>query len=159
MRALTCIMGGLLVVALVPVRGANITLDFLSSLLPAVPGQTVTFSATLMNAGATEAFLNGDSFTFPLPVDDTPFFLNTPPSLAPGQSFTGPVLNVNVPSGTPLGLYVGVFNVLGGDTAQQFTVLASRDFGVQVVPEPSAFSAMTGALLVAVLFRRRVRSA
>lgn len=137
--------------------GATVSFNFTSSLLFARPGQTVTFSGTLTNTGPATAFLNGDAFTFPLPVDDIPFFLGVPPSLAPGGSVTAPVLTAIVPAGTALGLYVGSFSVIGGDTPASQNVLATREFGVQVIPEPATCSLAIGGLVGAVLLRRQRR--
>lgn len=155
---MACIAAGLLVLAVAPVGGATVTFDFASSLQYAQPRQTIAFAGTLTNAGMTAVFINGDSFTFPLPVDDTPFLLGAPVLLLPGQSYIGPVLTVTVPPATPLGLYVGVFNVLGGDTPGQFNALASRDFGVQVVPEPSTWSGILSGVLAVALIRLRTRA-
>jgi hypothetical protein len=58
-----------------------------------VTGGSVTFDATVSAPASNGApvFLNGDSFniTAPITLDDTDFFSNFPPSLAPGTSFTG----------------------------------------------------------------------
>jgi hypothetical protein len=144
-----------------PLHAASLTFDFTSSLFTAFPGQTVAFSGTVTNTGATTVFLNGDSFSFALPLDDNPFLLNFPLSLAPSASFTGTVFQVTIPLLTSAGLYSGVFNILGGDSAAASEVLASKNFGVQVqsaaVPEPTPW-ALTLAGLLVVLWRRKSRS-
>src|SRR3954454_17700611 len=94
---------------------ASLTFDFTSSLLAAAPGQTVLFSGTIMNTGPGAVFINGDAFTFPFAVDDTPFLLAAPVSLAPAGLFTGPFFRVAVPTTAGLGLYLGSFSILGGD--------------------------------------------
>ena len=132
-----------------------LTFSFTSSLLTAFQGQTVTFSATLTNPGATNLFLNGDSTNIaaPLTANDTKFFLNTPLFLTPGQSVTAPILDLTVPLGTSFGLYAGDFHVLGGSTDTDFTDIGSANFAVQVVPEPA-----TVVLLVScALFLLRLR--
>src|SRR5437867_2544140 len=107
-----------------------LSFSFTSSLLTAAQGQTVTFSATLVNTGATPLFLNGDNvnIAMPLIVNDIKFFFNTPPLLAPSQSVTAPILDVTVPPATAFGLYAGMFEVLGGVTPSEFTTLASQTF-------------------------------
>src|SRR5512147_1606974 len=90
-------------------QGAAVTFDFVSSLLSTQPDRTIAFSGTVTNTGPAAAFLNADEFTFPLPLNDTPFFLNFPLSLAPGTSVTATLFMVTVPAGTPVGLYVGTF--------------------------------------------------
>jgi hypothetical protein len=66
---------------------------------------------------------------------------------------------VFVPVATPVGLYSGTIEILGGDTASAFEVLASRDFAVQVVPEPASVlmvaAAFLGIGLRAIRTRRR----
>src|SRR4051794_36216558 len=132
-------------------NAATLTFDFVSSLLTVRPGETASFSGTVTNTGAGAAFLNGDSFTFPLPVDDTPFLLGAPVSLAPGGSFSALFVRVPVSASTLLGLYAGSFSIVGGDTANDRGVLATREFGVQVVPEPSSLGlcllALTGWIM------------
>ena len=137
-----------------------LTFNFTSSLLTAARGQTVTFSATLLNTGATNLFLNSDSvnITAPLIADDTKFFLNTPVSLTANQSVTVPILDVTVPSGGAFGLYPGIFTVLGGSTPNDFTNIGSANFAVTVVPEPeTAGLIVSGALLL--LGLRRIQTA
>jgi hypothetical protein len=146
-----------LLVAAVPVAGASITFNLTSSLLVANPGETVSFFGIITNTGSATAFLSGDSFTFPLVVDDMPFLVNVPPSLAPGASFAGGIFDAVVPPATPFGTYTGVFNVLGGDAPSDSAVLASSDFGVTVVPEPATWSGALGGILAAALMRYRRR--
>src|SRR5437773_9745264 len=104
-----------------------LTLTFTSSLLTAGRGQTVTFSATLLNTGATALFLNSDTVNLvsPLIADDTKFFLNFPVSLGPSQSVTAPILDVTVPLAASFGLYPGNFAVLGGSTPSSLTNIGS----------------------------------
>jgi hypothetical protein len=135
-------------------HAATVNFNLTSALLSAQRGQTVTFSGTISNVGPAAAFLNGDAFTFSLPVDDTLFFLNVPQSLAPGASVTAPLFTVSVPAAAALGLYVGTFSVLGGDTVASQSVLATRDFGVQVVPEPGVGILWVGGLISILLYRR-----
>jgi hypothetical protein len=145
---------------------ATISFSFTSSLLTGRPGQTLTFSATLGNPGATNVFLNGDAVNIqaPLIVDDTKFFLNTPVFLAPGQSVTAPIVDVTVPGTASFKLYTGTFAVLGGSSPSELSTLASQPFAVNVVPEPSTGMMMTALLVLGSLasglrraapFRRR----
>lgn len=118
-------------------EGASVDFALTSSLLQAQPGQTVTFFGSLANTGLSDAYINGDTFTSTLPVDDLPFILLVPPVLSAGQTYNGALFDVQVPTGTAPGLYTGSFDVLGGDSAADFNVLAVSTFGVQVTPEPS----------------------
>src|SRR5262249_43201013 len=118
-----------------------ITINFTSSLLNGVRGQTLTFSASLTNTGATTIFLNGDSVNIaaPLIVDDTKFFLNAPLSMAGGATTAAfPIFDVSIPSNAPFGLYPGTFSTLGGSTPSAFDVVGTVPFAVNVVPEPAS---------------------
>jgi hypothetical protein len=137
--------------------GGPLTLTFTSSLLNASRGQTVTFSATLMNTGATALFLNEDSanITAPLTLDDTKFFLNTPLFLTANQSVTAPILDVTVPLSAPFGTYPGSFTVLGGSTANDIMNIGSANFAVNVVPEPGTIGLFLGGALFLIKLRPR----
>jgi hypothetical protein len=134
-----------------------LTFTFTSSLLNVQIGQTVTFSATLTNTGATPLFLNGDSVSIapPLALNDTKFFLNFPVSLSSGQSVTAPILDATAPSGSTFGLHVGSMSILGGATASELTSQASQTFAVNVVPEPGGLTLLLAGLSALVWMRRR----
>jgi hypothetical protein len=130
--------------------------------VPSVVSFTATVSAPLTNTGAV--FLNSDTVNidFPLTVDDTPFFLNFPLSLAPGASFTGQIFTVTVPNfAQPNVTYHGFFEIDGGADPNTFDPLASATFTVTPVPEPATALLLTGALLLAgaVSLRARRRAA
>src|SRR5215831_4364306 len=94
---------------------APITINFSSSLVTGLRGQTVTFSASLTNTTTTAVFLNGDSLniTAPLVGDDIKFFLNAPLSVA-GSTTTAvfQIFDVTIPVDAPLGVYAGSFTIL-----------------------------------------------
>jgi hypothetical protein len=100
----------------------------------------VIFDATVTNNTAQLVFLNGDnsSVDSPLTVDDSPYNTDFPLSLAAGASFTGELFAVDVPSGTPNDLYAGAFEITGGDGGSDQNVIATADFYVKVIPEPSS---------------------
>src|SRR4051812_17956751 len=92
----------------------TLNLSLLSSLQTTTPGTTISFTATAfaLPANVSTLFLNGDSATvdFPLTIDDTPFLVGFPLSLAPGGSFTGTLFTVTLPSDTLTGsLFTGSF--------------------------------------------------
>ena len=123
-------------------------------------GGLLTFDATVNNTDPTDVeYLNGDSTTLagPLTLDDTPFFTDFPLFLNPGDTFTGELFTVSVPSGTGSGLYAGSFEILGGAPTDFTDVVASADFDVVVTPEPASFVLLlTGlAAVLGVPFRRR----
>ena len=103
----------LLVLAADVLNAASLDFNFTSSLLYTQPGVPVSFAGTLTNTGAAAAYINGDTWTFGLPFDDTPFLLGAPAFLNPGQSFTGALFTISPGPGTPLGLYNGLFSIRG----------------------------------------------
>lgn len=135
---------------------APLTFSFTSSLLPAIPGMTVTFSATLTNTEGTTLFLNGDNFNLapPLILNDLKFFLNVPASLGPGQTIMAQIFDVVVPVTAPLGLYVGNFDILGGNDASAQGLLTTQNFGVNAVPEPATAGLLLGSLGAILLLRK-----
>jgi hypothetical protein len=139
-------------------QAVPITLSLSSSLLTTTPGSAVTFAGTVTETGGTTTFLNGDSFTTTLPLNDAPFFMNFPLTLSPLQSFTAPMFIVTVPALTMPGLYSGVFSIVGGTTPIAQTVLASQQFTVSVraAPEPASIVLLVVGAGAAV-GRRRVR--
>jgi PEP-CTERM motif len=127
--------------ALLLVRAAGatpVTITFDSTPLTTPAGTDVTFTATVTNPGAATEFLNGDSFTSALVVNDTPFFLNFPLFLLPAGSVHAPIFIVQVPSTTLPGLYAGVFDIVGGADPFAFDVIGSQSFAVNVTAAPTA---------------------
>jgi|CZKF01.1.fsa_nt_gi hypothetical protein len=132
------------------------------------PGDVLTFSATVANPSdsAVVMYLNSDSFNLdsPLIMDDSPY--NNNPDfwvLNPGDSYTGVLFNVDIPSDTSPGAYMGSFFILGeidpvgtGNSGATNT-LASADFDITVTPEPSSYLLFgTGLAVLAGAFRRRL---
>ena len=125
--------------------GAAAKADSISfTIAPAVQvvevGDQVGFTATITNMDPTDTvYLNGDSWTSgPLVVDDSPFFNNFPWYLTPGQSVTAE------------------FTLLGGDSMSSMDDLASANFNVSAVPEPSSVALlMIGLAGLAALYYRQ----
>jgi PEP-CTERM motif-containing protein len=146
------------------------------------PDQMVTqgttalaFDATILNPSATNTvYLNGDASATSstlLTVDDSPFFLDAPLSLAPGES-SGPfeLFDVTLSSAAPVGTYsLNAFSILGGadgGTFSDFSDIADATFSVTVspsvisVPEPDSLILTLGGLIAAAAslgMRRRVK--
>lgn len=136
--------------ASVVAMASPITLTLQNGLLSGAAGATLTFVGTTTNTTGVTQNLNSDSFTLqsPLVLNDTLYFANWPLSLSGSQTF-GPqgLFTVFIPSATPLGLYNGTFNILGGPGDSDQLLLGTAAFQVNVgsatVPEPA-----TGLLLL-----------
>jgi hypothetical protein len=127
-------------------------------------GGTLSFNATVAAPGSNGAavFLNGDTFNVgaPLTLDDDGFFLGFPLSLNPGQSFTGLLFTVFLPTTTPSGLYNGTFSILGGANSNAENDVANVSFSVSTIaPEPSSILLLATGLSGLVVMIRRKREA
>jgi hypothetical protein len=142
--------------------------QLLFSLNPAgvtgAPGSSVTFNATLTNAGSDTIWLNGDNANVPTPgltIDDTPYLTNFPLFLIGGDAVTADLFTVAIDPSVQPGDYFGSFTILGGADANAQAVLATQSFAVSIasasVPEPGA-CALLGSfgLTGAALLRRRL---
>ena len=141
----------------------TLTLSLSNPVQSATAGSTLTFDATVSASSTNGApiFLNSDSFTIesPLTLDDTDFF-NFPLSLNPGDSYTGALFTVTLPSGLAPGDYTGSFEILGGADGSAFNTLATSGFQVNATPEPGTmFLLATGLGLPAfVMYRKKTES-
>jgi hypothetical protein len=154
------IFSGLGIVGM-PTAWGDLILTITPDSLSATPGGTIEFTGTLMNTGGSELFLNGDLSELGysgLTVDDSPFFSDAPLSLDPDGSYTGPLFDVVVSSGTPAGTYAGSFTVQGGTDANAVSNLATQNFQVNVgaVPEPRSVGfILIGMSTIVFLSRKR----
>ena len=116
-------------------------------------GSTVSFVATVSAPGTNggTVFLNGDSFNVssPLLLDDSGFFNDFPFSLDPGDSSSGTLFSIALPSNLAAGLYTGSFEILGGADSDALDTLGSVDFQVNVAPTASTVPEPESLMLLA----------
>jgi hypothetical protein len=113
----------------------------------------------LFNTDPTNTiYLNADSNNVdsPLTVDDSGFFNNAPFSLAPSSSSGDfELFTVDIPNGTPVGLYTGSFEILGGGPSDQ-NVVGTATFDVEITPDPGTLLLLgTGLLALGFLAERK----
>lgn len=158
---LTLLIPCALVMTGTPAR-AQLNLQIISNTLSGLPGDTLSYTGTLINSGTTELFLNSDLFNLTgtgLTLDDSPFLTNFPLSILGGETFTGSLFTVNI-GATPPGLYNGTFTILGGTTDTDQNPLVTGNFAVTVnatAPEPASGFLILGSVLPAtgLWYRRR----
>jgi hypothetical protein len=153
-------------------KADSITITLTDAFLTVPSGGTALFDATVTNTTPDWVYLNGAevSIDAPLTPNDVDFvdyfYVNFPLYLTesrdPNDTF-GPadIFAVNIPAGTPNGVYGGEFDILGGPTPDDLNVVGTVDFDVQVAgtttPEPNSFLLMgTGLLLLGAVAGRKL---
>jgi PEP-CTERM motif len=133
----------------------SLTLTLASPPQFGVQGEMLSFFATvsapLGNSGPL--FLNGDAFTVgaPLSLDDSPFLLNFPLEMQPGDNYSGLLFTILIPPGTPAGVYDGFFQILGGsDGSGQDPISNVAEFQFDV-PEPDSLLLLLGSGAIALI--------
>jgi PEP-CTERM motif len=146
----------------VPAHADTITLTLTNPVqVGGLLGTSLDFDATVSAPGKNsgDVFLNADSFNVdaPLTLDDDGFFFGFPLSLSPGQTFSGLLFTVFLPTNTPNAIYNGSFSILGGADGSAANDLADVTFQVNTVPEPATLLMLGSGFpgLVAMIRRKR----
>jgi hypothetical protein len=151
-------------------RADLLSIGFQESVLSGGPGSTVLFSGTLTNLTNSTLYLNADDLNLAgfdaSAIDDSAFFANTPTGFLGPNASTGNIglFNVTIPNPFASGGYNGTFQILGGGTFDDQTILDSVGFTVQVasgstaVPEPGSFILMLTVLIIIVISLSETRS-
>lgn len=142
-----------------------LTITFDSPYQRGYGGETLTFSANVTNTDAVNTIdLNSYSYNLasPLGLDGNDYFLVYAPLWLDPSSSSGDfeMFTVFIQLGTPLGLYSGSFEILGGidPTGDQDEVgTANFDVEVYATPEPGSYLLFaTGLLALGFLARRKL---
>jgi hypothetical protein len=126
-----------------------------------VPGETVTFEATVAwdTGDPNPIFLDALSVNLGgagLTVDDHPFFVNFPIFIAMGGSATGTMFNVSASLAAALGTFNGSATLFTSDGQGGQTAQYTQDFQVNVIPEPATLLLVgSGVSALAARARRR----
>jgi len=145
------------VAAIAPAALADsITISLSAPSQSTAPGGIVDFTATISAPVTNVApeYLNGDSSDIDPPltgadIDDSGFWANFY-EVDPGDSETALLFAVDVPLGTPGGIYTGTFYIYGGEDGGTLTaddLLGTASFDVNVTPEPPSVQLLALALL------------
>jgi hypothetical protein len=135
---------------------ADAVLSFTAPTLNIAAGGTVEFDGTLTNTGTEDLYLNGDVIILNYPDltdDDSPFFADSPLFLSPGDSYTGPFIDVTADATIASGSYDGSYTIQGGADPETFDDIATENFTVDVgsssiTPEPNSLLLLATGLAI-----------
>lgn len=120
---------------------AQLEVDLTVNPLSGMPGDTLTFQATLVNLGTDPLYINGVNLSgvpSGLTVDESSLYINFPVSptsaLNPGTSYSGDLFTVTLDPSLAPDSYSGIFTILGGLDATQQDNIADVSFMVEVLP-------------------------
>jgi hypothetical protein len=134
-------------------RADTVDITLQESTLSGAPGSELEFFGNLTNTTGSDVFLNADNFNLTgLPlgsIDDSPFFDNTPSGFLGPLASSGVIglFNITIPAGFATGSYDGTFQILGGATVSDQTVVGSADFTAQVTSTPVTSTPEAGSMV------------
>jgi PEP-CTERM motif len=148
--------------------GGTIQVDLVNSSQTGSPGDTLQFFGTITNLSATDTvFFNGASSTSvsgDLTIDLTPYLLNAPLSLGPGEVSTlFDIFDIAVDPAALPGPYIGnTVSILGGADSNAFDDILDINADVTVasssVPEPASAALLLAGLGLIVRLSRQKSS-
>jgi hypothetical protein len=126
-----------------PASADTITHSLTNPVQTGAGGSTLSFDATATAPGKNGGtiYLNSGFFASldsPLTGSEDPFIVGFPLSLDPGESFSGLLFTITLPSGISAGPYLGSFMILGGADGDAQDELATVNFTVNATSAPSA---------------------
>lgn len=136
---------------------AAVTLVFDNPNQTGTPGQTLRFTGTIFNSGASDVWANSNSINLAsiTPTAFTLVDLFSFPIIPPGQD-TGSIdlfeYTITDPFPDPFDTYFGSYTLLGGIDIDSSEILTNADFSITVapasagVPEPSTFLLVVAGL-------------
>lgn len=143
-------------------RADNLIVTLFSPVVGA-PGSTLSIVGTIVapSTNSGSVYLNSDSLSLagPFTLNDDPFILNAPTSMAPGATYTAVLFTVTISPQASEGIYTGFFTILGGESGDPLAldpISNTASFEVHVVPEPTAML-LVGTGLIGIMLRVRRR--
>lgn len=141
-----------------------VSISFSTSSQASLPGSSVTFTGSIQNTGNEKVYLNGANvdleggetgrYITNVDNDFNDFPFDAPPSLSPGQVWSGILFHLMIATTTGADTYGGIFRVIGGAASSSFDNIGAASFRLTIEALPSPFStrSLILVLLLTILF-------